>query len=142
MIVDVVAAVRSYLLGVPEVAGLVGTDVYGAELPRGLVDAMPRKVLVLRPSGGVTAGPGVRDYTALMQPRLDVLHYGETPYEALRLERAVRAALGTLDRVVAAQVLLHAAIPAGGPITFRDGETDWPLVVEAWTVLAATVAAA
>ncbi len=127
---DVIAALIAVLKADPQVAALAGTRVFGIELPAGQAASMPRKCLVLQPSGGTTLTGG--SYVEHTAQRVDLFAYGETPWEAHRLSRAAAVALKQLRRRVAAQVLLHWVDPAGGYLTGRDPDADWPVVFQSF----------
>lgn len=140
MIEDLLAALVAYLRADAGVAALAGQRVYALELPPEEAANMPRHAVVLSPSGGF-----VPDYThslRLDSARVDVFSYGATPFEAMRLRRAVRAALRNLERVKQGSVLIHWALPAGGFADERDPHVRWPRVFESFSVLAAEQAAA
>jgi hypothetical protein len=136
---DVIAALVAFLKADGGVAALVGTRVYGIELPAGEAAPMPEKALVLRPSGGAALVAG---YAGLSAQRIDAFAYGETPYEAARVDLAVYPALKQLRRAVAASVLVHWVTDAGGYSSFRDPATDWPAVFRSWQAFFAEPAAA
>ena len=127
---DIIAALIAVLTADPQVAALAGTRVFGIELPRSEAASMPRKCLVLQPSGGATLTDG--SYLEHTAQRVDLFAYGETPYEAHRLSRAAAAALKQLRRRVANAVLVHWVDPAGGYFTGRDPDADWPVVFQSF----------
>lgn len=139
MTVDLVAALVAQLKADAGVAALVGTRVYGLELPAAEAAAMPRKAVVLQAAGGPSLTAG--SYAAHDTQRIDAVAYGETPYEAERVRRAVHAGLKPLGRVVSAGVLLHWIEPAGGLIAARDPDLDWPMSVQSYQAFAAEEAA-
>lgn len=119
------------------VNALTGGRVYGDELPPKDTSSMPRKCIVIKPSGGAgTYGRGYQDYG---DGRFDVRSYGETPYQAGLVQLAARRALKHLRRSVHAGVLLHWAKPSGGALPLRDPDTKWPFRFESFQVLAAEV---
>lgn len=125
------------------VAALVDTRVFGAELPRDQVEDMPRKGVIVRLSGGVTPVGGYVEVTA---ERVDAISWGATPYEADTVSLAVRGALKRVRRQVVdvdgTGVLIHSAEEAGGRLSIRDQETNWPAITQAFQVLYALQAAA
>lgn len=140
MIPDSLGAIVNFLKADAGVASLVGTRVFGGELPRAETDSMPRAAIVVRPAGGLgTFGQAFQEYG---DRRVDVRCYGTTPSAADAVYRHVHPALKQLSRVKQGSVLLHWARPAGGPLTLRDQDTDWPFTFCAWQVLAAEVTAA
>lgn len=99
---------------------------------------MPRKAVVLREVGG-RPGP---DYTRIHSGRVDVHSYGETAEEASKVRYAVHEVLKGLNREVANATLLHRASPEMAAVWLLDPETDWPLFVSSWSLLASEVATA
>lgn len=136
---DMIDALRRYLLADPDVSELVGTRVFGGELPSGQASSMPRHAVVIRYSGGGSLGGGHQEYS---DKRVDVRCYGSTIYEADRLWRSVGPALQALQREVHADCLLHWARRGGGPIDLRDPDTDWPFIFSSWQVLSSDRVAA
>lgn len=136
---DPIGALVAFLKADADVAGEVGTRVFGGELPRGETASMPRKAIVLTPSGGGFIGSGYQEYGDI---RVDLHCYGETPKEANDVWRAVHPALKQLRRALQGPCLLHWARPAGGPLTLRDPDADWPFTLATYQILVAEVAAA
>ena len=140
---DMIGALVALLKADTGVAALVDVRVFGLELPAAQASDMPRKGVILRPSGGVSALGGYVEATA---ERVDAVSWGETPYEANRVSLAVRAALMRARRQVIAVddtgVLIHSAEEAGGRLSIRDAETNWPAITQAFQILYALKAAA
>lgn len=131
---DPVAAVVAYLSSDDAVSARVGSRVFGGELPRREAKNMPRECVLLKPAGGGLLGTADQEYG---DTRLDVDCYGETPHEAWLLYLDVAAALKGLRRGVHAGTLLHWARPSTRGTLARDPDTDWPIAVCSWQVLAA-----
>ena len=138
MIQDHVTAVVEYLKADGDIVALVGTRVFGIELPETETDNMPRKAIVVKQSGG----DGSRGYLEHSTPRMDVFCYGETPYQARTVRREVYDVLKQLIRTVTDSTLIHSISPEGGPLDLRDPDTQWPVVFESYQVFAAEVVAA
>lgn len=140
---DIVAALVAILKADAAVAALAGDRVHGIELPAGEAAAMPGKGVVVRPAGGISPVGGYAEHTG---GRVDVISWGETPYEAERLAGAVYLALKGQRRAVVAtgagDVLVHWIEEAGGRLSLRDAETDWPAAVQPFQVFYAARAAA
>ena len=134
-IVDARAAVIAILKADTDTAALVGTRVFGDELPRSETDDMPRKAVVISSAGGASLS-----YTTATLPleaqRLDVFCYGETLFEAEKVRRAVYGALKGVERETSASVLIHWVRPAGGAMAGRDPNADWPVKWNSWQLLA------
>lgn len=138
MIADVLPAVVTYLAAVAEIDGLVDGRVYGEKLPAADVSAMPRKCIVITSNGEVPSA-GTNSYIQVARPRYEVRCYGETPYEARVLYRAVHAALKGMTANVSADVRLHNALQGAGPTALVDPDADWPFVWSTWGVSASEV---
>ncbi|MBZ0164568.1 MAG: DUF3168 domain-containing protein [Notoacmeibacter sp.] len=140
---DMIGAVVALLKADADVSGLVGTRVFGIELPEEEAASMPRKGVVIRPSGGIGLAGGYGEITG---ERIDAISWGETPYEAGRISRAVFAALKRARRQIVdvdgENVLIHSAEEAGGRLALRDAETNWPAVTQAFQVIYALKTAA
>lgn len=134
-ITDPIGPLVTLLLADGDVAALAGTRVFGGELPPGESASQPRKAVVLRFAGGA-----VPTYTAATVPlhaiRFDAYCYGENPFEADNLRRAVHGALKRMKRQVISNVLVHWVRPAGGAADLRDAEAGWPIAWSSWQVLA------
>jgi hypothetical protein len=111
MAADPVAALVAALKADAAVAGEVTDRVFGGELPPGEAGAMPRKAIVLKPSGGVsiTSGTNVAHDTQ----RIDVFTYGATVAEAAALMSTVALVLRWTQREVWAGTLIHWVNSAG-----------------------------
>jgi hypothetical protein len=134
VIPDPVVALIAYLRSNAALTVLIGTRVFGAELPENQVAFMPQRSVVLRRAGGgLLMGEG---YMRLGDFRLDVTCYGETPYQASQVNLALYEALKQMRRNVQGSALLHWANPSGGGIALRDPDAEWPLVFSSWQVLA------
>lgn len=135
---DPLAAVINYLQADHDVEALVSDRVFGVELPAEENESMPRKCVVLTPSGGMPRVGG-SSFLSVTGLRVDVKSYAETPYEAAEVHWAVHHALKNLDRQVQLSSLLHNAIQESGPFTMRDSDTEWPMVLSVWNIMAAEV---
>ena len=140
MSADPIAALVAFLKADAGVIALAGTRVFGLELPATEAAPMPRKAVVLQASGGPSLAAG--SYLEHDTQRVDAFSYGETPFEAQRLRRAVFDALKPLRRVVVTSTLLHWVEPAGGFATQRDPDADWPRAFQSFQVFFAEQAAA
>lgn len=135
---DPIAALVAYLKADTGVAALLAARVFGGELPPSETEAMPRKALVVRASGGFSLTAG--SYAEHDTQRFDLLAFGETPHEANRVSQAAGLAMKRLRRSVHAAVLLHWAKHAGGAIPGREPGTEWAREFQSWQVMYALVA--
>ena len=138
---DALAALRGILKADATIASLLSQRVFNEELPAAESGSMPREAIVLKLAGGGT-GIGSRGYVPIGTIRVDVFCYGGTPSGARRLWRAVHPVFKSIKRKSQDGVLIHSCLQSGGPISLRDGDTEWPLVFESWQVIAAEVTAA
>ena len=139
---DYLSALRGYLMAQAGVTNLFLDDSGAVKIPEiyvlgipsdeAWVKAMPFKCVVLVPVGG-SPNPGL-GFTS--RANVEAVCYGESDFEAYRLERAVSEALKTLSREVIGGVLLHNATLSGGPIQARDPETLWPAMRRQFTLRA------
>lgn len=118
------AALVALLAASAPVQALVGTRIYGGELPAAETGSMPRAAVVLQASGG----PGLtgETYAELDVQRVDVFSYGATPAEAAEVQRACARALRQARRATWAGVLVHWVRSAGGFTSARDPDAAWP----------------
>jgi hypothetical protein len=133
---DPIEALVTWLKADADTAALVGTRVFGGELPTAQNASMPRRCVVIQPAGGGIMGNAYQDYGDF---RVDVDCYGETPYEAWRTYLAVAGALKHLNRELSEGVLLHWARASGKGVSGRDPDTDWPITFASFQVLAAEI---
>jgi len=127
---DVVLSVLTFLKNTGTVMLLAGGRIYGDELPVAQVSSMPRKCVVIMEAGGIERN----DYLPINQPRLDIYCYGETYYEAGRLDRAVAYALKHLKRLTISNSLIHGVALGTGARSLRDPDTGWRLKMRSITV--------
>lgn len=139
MSADIIAALVTFLRADAPLTVLVGARVFGLELPVDEAKSMPRPAVVLQASGGSTLVEG--SYVEHTAQRIDAFSYGETPFEAERVSRAVFDALKALQRKVSAGVLIHWCDPAGGYANIRDPGTKWPINFQSFQAFHAETAA-
>jgi len=127
--VDYVKALIDYLKADASVSALVGTRVYGGELPVDEIDNQPRKAIVIVLSGGESEN----DYRGVARPSVDIYCYGENYYEAGEVDRAVYDALKSIDRESVGTVLIHSVVVSGGAIQLRD-DLGWAIMWRGYTL--------
>lgn len=137
---DVLVATRQYLLAQAEISDLVDERIFVGGLPAEEAASMPRKAIVINPSGGLTfgGGSGGNDLTDLIEQRMDFSFYGETAFESGKVRGAVFIVMKRLIRQVFAEVLLHRALLSGGAIWTKDFDGNWPFFLQTWSVLGST----
>lgn len=125
-----IGALQAILAADVEVAAIVGTRVFGLELPKGESASMPRQAVVLKMSGGDPDGSlnPVTDVT------VDVFNYGGNMTEAETLYLTTHATLKAMGRQHASNTMVYPALRVGGPFYLKDPDGDWPVVVESWSV--------
>ena len=136
---DIIGALVTFLKTSSDVTALVGDRVFGIELPGAEAASMPRKTVVLSPSGGVSLAAG--SYMNHDTQRIDAFSYGETLFEADRLRRAVYDAFRVRRRGVTGTTLIHWIESAGGWVSQRDADEDWPRSWQSFQVYHALEAA-
>jgi hypothetical protein len=129
---DPIAALVAMLKADGPTASLVGGRVFGAELPPAETAAMPRRAIVLAPSGGPSLTGG--SYAEHDAQRVDLFAYGATPSEADAVRRAAARALRRVRRGVWAGVLIHWVRSAGGFSLARDPDAAWPRSFQSFQV--------
>jgi len=127
-----VVALRTMLLADAGVSAIVGTDVFGVELPKDITPNMPKAALVIKPGAGGMPGMGC---ARLGGSNIEFWSYGADPLEAYTLALAAYEALKFFNRVVFDNTLLHNAVPLTTGISFRDDETDWPVQMQPFLVM-------
>ncbi len=130
MSADLIDGLMTFLRADPFVTALVSVRVFSIELPAKEAAKMPRKALVLKPSGGSTLTGG--SYAKHGAQTFDIFSYGETPFEAEKVRRAAHDALKQLQRDVSAGVLIHWVEPAGGFANMRDPDANWPITFQSF----------
>lgn len=130
---DIITAIVDVLRAETAIAELCADRVYGDELPQAEALAMPRPAIVVRASGGVAFQPG-SGLNAQAQ-RVDLVAYGPTPYEADHLRRAGYRCLVKQLRREQGDVLIHAVQSAGGALTGRDPDGQWPYAFQSFQAL-------
>lgn len=143
MSADVIGAAVTLLKAQSAIFDLVGTRVFGNELPDEEAASMPRKAIVVRSAGGVSPVGGYAKHTA---GRFDFICWGETPFEADKLSRTVFSVLKSARRQTVTaddhDVLIHWIEDAGGRLAVRDGDTNWPASTQPFQIFHAIEAAA
>jgi hypothetical protein len=127
---DVVLSILTFLKNESSVMLLAGGRIYGDELPESEVINMPRKCVVIMETGGLERN----DFLPINQPRLDIYCYGETFYEAGKLDRAVSYALKHLKRLTISNSLIHGVALGTGAHSLKDPDTGWRLKMRSITV--------
>lgn len=130
---SVISALISFLKADSEVNTISSGRVFGGELPQAEVISMPRTAIVLRQSGGGFMSG--RSYIEINDPRVDILCYGSTPSQADAVYRAMHPALKQMRRNVRGNCLLHWAHRTTSPLSLRDPDAEWPMVLSVWQVL-------
>lgn len=140
---DPLSALIQYLKADTGIITLAGTPsptrVFGLELPQNQSASMPRKAVVLKFSGG----PGKQPHADLSEQRIDIWCYGETAFEAMKLQLAVSQAVDTLRRKAEGTTFLHGAIQSGGLLgPIEDPDTNWVFCLQSWLLSYGTAAIA
>lgn len=143
MSADVLAALVQLLKDDSAIDAYTDGRVWGVELDRAEVGNMPRKNIVVTPSGNAGSG-GDASYAQISRGRFDFRCYGEDSYEAGVLGRVVWSFLKAIRpqtvQLIDGGVYVHNATVSGGPISMVDPDADWPFHWQSWGVHAAEVA--
>lgn len=140
MIPDVLDAVVTMLRADSEVAALLGTRIYVAELPKFEADDMPRDVAVLRLSPGGLGDIGASFLNAA-RTHFDLFAYGSSPKAAMVVYRTIAPVLKQARAQVQVGTLILSVTPTMSPAQLRDPDTDWPFVLAGYNVFAAELTA-
>lgn len=128
---DYMQALRTMLM---DESGL--ERVYVDGLPKGkLGDRNPVPAVALNMAGGLPRF-GQIDNLPIAQQRFDVICYGETALEATKIYRKVASILRGMVRQVVDGVLLIRIVKSGGVISLIDDETDLPIKVQSFELVA------
>lgn len=133
---DAGVALRRALIDNADVHYLTDGRVYVEDIAEHVIADMPAKCIVLQSQGGVEQN----DFAGLATPRYDVWSYGETRYEAGRVDRALWDALHTLSRTQKEETLIHSVVLSGGPRSGKEPDTGWPVQIRSITVRISTAA--
>lgn len=131
---DPIAAVLRFLKADTDTAEMVGTRVFGGELPDSENASQPRASVVLRNAGGGVMPISSQSYVRVNDMRIDAYAYGATPNQAFRVYRCLAGALKQMTRNVQGHTLLHWANPSGGAHSLVEPETEWPFTLSTWQV--------
>lgn len=129
---DPIGAVLALLGADPVVAGMAGADLFGGELPAAAVARLPKAMVVVQASGGIslTGESHVEHDTQ----RIDLTCYGRTPREAEVLRQACALTLRRVRRVTAAGTLIHWINSAGGVLSGRERDGGWPTAFQSFQI--------
>jgi len=134
LITDPVAAVIRFLKLDADTTDMASTHIYGGELPDADVESMPRACVVIRMTGGGLL-PISSSYVEVNDVRLDAYCYGSTPLQSFRLYRCLAGALKQMTSNTQGRTRLYWAKPAGGPLSLREADTEWPVTLSTWQVM-------
>lgn len=129
---DSLVALRLMMLADTPTTDLTGTDIFAAELPKEITKSMPKHVLVIKFSPGVTPPMG---WARLAGVNIEFWAYGPDPQGAAALKLVVYEKLKYLSREVFNSTLIHNASPLTGGISLRDENTDWPIEIQPFLVM-------
>jgi hypothetical protein len=127
---DPISTLVSVLQADAAVSALVGTRVFGGELDDATKALMPTEAVVVVPSGGASNLGG--GYLPFNDGRFDVICYGTSPFDAYGVWDVVVPALTRMQKTGR----VYWARLAGGPLSFRDPATDWPVARGSFQALA------
>lgn len=110
--------------------------VYVGGLPKGkLADRNPVPAVALNMAGGLPRY-GQVDNLPIAQQRFDVICYGETRYEANAVYRKVAQILRGMARQIVDGVLLIRIVKSGGVNSLIDADTNLPIEVQSFELVA------
>lgn len=129
---NITEALVAFLKADSAVLALVGTSVYGVEIPPKKAPDMPAKTVTIRPEGG----PTNRGTVPVYRPRFEFWSTAETFLEAMEIDGAVYDALVGISREDVSGVGIYAALPAAGARASREATTGWRAMVRAAEIVA------
>jgi len=132
-VADPIAGVVAFLEADSAVTALVSTRVFGGELPAAEAESMPRAAIVVTPAGGGLIG---RAYQSYGDTRVALTCYGANRRDSYQVYLAAAAALKQLRHAEHGDCLLMWARASAGGSTTTDPDTDWPVTLASWQVLA------
>ncbi len=110
--------------------------VYVGGLPKGkLADRNPVPAVTLNMAGGLPRY-GQIDNLPIAQQRFDVICYGETRLEANAIYRKVASILRGMTRQIVDGVCLMRIVKSGGVISLIDDDTNLPIEVQSFELVA------
>jgi hypothetical protein len=127
---DVIEGIKQALLADSTVSSITSNNVYDLELPLQMDPSMPTRAIVIRGAGG----PGGPATLQIVESRLNLMCWGETPHLAHTVYNAVYAVLKGMLPSVWANTYIHGCILAAGEIPFRDPDEQWPYSMSSWLV--------
>lgn len=133
---DIITAIVELLKADAGIATLCGGRVFGGELPPDEAQSMPRQAIVVQPSGGVPFQPAA--WLKAEAQRFDLVAYGATVFDAVTLRQAAALVLKLASRDTISGVLIHWFQPAGGYLTGRDRDGQWPYAFQSFQTLYST----
>jgi hypothetical protein len=135
---DVLAAVRTILLGDSAVNTLVSGRVFNVRLPDSQAQFMPRACIVLGRAGG---RPDM-GYMPVARQRIDMRCYGTDDPQAHAVFAAADPVLKQLRRRFIGNCVVQNAMPEIGEIDFLEQEVLWPVTMRSYLVTFNEVAVA
>ena len=131
---DPIAALVALLLAdVGDLQALVGTRVYGYELDVPETKSQARAAVVIQPAPGPANAKGCMRLGTI---NIDVFCYGANPTEAGIVRLAVYEIFKFTIRQVFAETLLQSIVALTSGTYMRDKDTNWPLMMQSFSVLA------
>lgn len=134
--IDPIASLVALVRGFHQITSVVGERIYGIELPRSAAQDRISASIVIKPAGGTSTIGGYRNQET---GRFDFICFGATPQEAYALSsllwRLLKKVRRQLIEVGGYDRMIFSIDAAGGQISARDRDTQWPLTTQAFTVL-------
>ncbi len=133
---DGLGALITLLKADSTISALIGTRIFGEELPETETVNMPRQCIVIQHAGSRRGN----SYIDIKKIRLDFFCYGVTLKEAGEVHRTLESVLRDLERTVTSSTVLYQAEHSAGPFYARNREaafltnTNWPMLVDTWLI--------
>mgnify|MGYP003135096354 CR=1 FL=1 len=138
MVASILQALIGILEGDSDVTDLTGgtgstSRIYAGEVPKSESANMPRQTAVISPSPA-SIPVGARDYVDINTQGFDLLNYGRGFGDCEQLQRATHTTLKAINRKIVNDMCVWSLHQTASPSYGRDRDTDWPFMIEGWTV--------
>lgn len=130
---DLLSGIVALMRADVNISDMVGTKVYGMELPRREINSMPQKLIIVSTIGGWPQ----YGHMQLNRNIVEVRCFGEDYKAAWEVYTATHLFFKNLNRQVYDTLLVHAATPVNGPISLQDPRFEWPNMLTTWRLLVA-----
>lgn len=139
VVANPITSIKTYLLTISAITALVGTRIYGEEIPFDATDEVDLPPTIVLDNAGKRDlwGASNMDVSGF---RVTTRCYAPTLLQASDLDLLVYAAMKSINRWAVAGVGgLHYATQESGPRMLRDPDTKWPYSVSSYMLMVGEV---